>query len=229
MLSNTSKPDTSLAKPLLPTKSPAVDPTRLLALLTAPVSGAALLIQVTAPLLPFQLVVVAAHKAPFRFCRLPLPTRSLTCVPTRLLPDETAPLNPTARSTQVMAPADAILPPLFQSGLSMARLLPKLEEPPLPTRSPAVLPTRLLPTPTMPVLPDTLLNSDTAPRVPFHSGLNTSDPAGPKLLVPPEPIRSPAAAPTRLLPLVIAPTNGAALSIQVMAPVLPLQFGVRTR
>ena len=52
---------------------------------------------------------------------------------------------------------------------------PKSSQKSLPTRSPAVTPTRLLAEPTTPVVVPSWLTQVTAPRLLFHNGLNNKD------------------------------------------------------
>ena len=165
---------------------------------------------------------------PSRLRRLAPPTRSFSCVPTRLLVLVTGPVIAVLALAQVMAPAAVSVPPppvYVHSGLRMAMPppLPTFCRPPLPTRSPSVTPTRLLAEPSTPVVLPSRLNQVTAPLAALQLGLNTSALPLLRSTNPPLPTKSLAAPPTKLLLALMAPTSGsaAALSTHVTAPLLP--------
>src|SRR5437667_426982 len=90
-------------------------------------------------------------------------TWSLALLPTRLLAAETVPTIPVVPLPQVAAP---MLP--FQLALATTKLPLLRAVAALPTKSPGVLPTRLLAAETTPMSPVAPLAHVTAPRLPFH-------------------------------------------------------------
>src|SRR5438046_1793061 len=100
----------------------------------------------------------------------PPPTKSPPAEPTRLLAAETVPVPPLLPLPHVAAPR-----PPFTAELA-ATCLPLVSAvtPALPTRSLALLPTRLLAAETVPTTPLPPLPHVTAPRPPFQPGLTTT-------------------------------------------------------
>src|SRR5262249_4946448 len=111
----------SAVTPWLLTRSFVVDPTRLLAAETTPITPVVPLHQVAAPALtmaPLSQLELATTKLPFESAVTPsAPIRSLTVQPTRLLVMDTAPLTPVVPLHQVTAPTSVKPPPLSHCGL----------------------------------------------------------------------------------------------------------------
>ena len=146
------------------------------------------------------------------------PTESFAVVPTRLFEDETSPEIPALLSAQVIAPA-RVAAPLFHLELKIATLLPSVVNESSPTKSPTVVPTKLLAELINPKVPVASSNQVTAPRLPFQRGLITRRLPLNRFAMPSDPKRSPAALPSRLLLVVSGPVSAAAaVSIQVNAP-----------
>ena len=159
---------------MLPTLSPALLPTRLLAVDTTPVIPVTLA-QVMAPALETeppncQLGLRMASLVEPRKAKEFEPTKSPAVAPTKLLLELTTPVTPVAWSIQVTAP---LFPPQF--GLnSKDLLLPRLFRSELPTRSPAVPPTRLLLLEINPVTGAALSNQVAEPALLFHVSTNST-------------------------------------------------------
>jgi hypothetical protein len=134
-----------------------------------------------------------------------------------------APTRGAAVSISVTAPAA-----LFQSEVATYQRVPEnwlmLS---LPTRSPAVLPTRLLAADTTPVVPAAESYQVIAPMLPDQFGLNTASLPLVSERTPALPIWSPALAPTRLLAEDTTPDTPVVRLNGVIAPALPFQEGLR--